>query len=377
MALTIVSDLLFVVYFSVPVLALVGVAVLISRGRASRQMRFLLSTVVVTVLSALVYWWITPAAASYTAAIGLEQALESATTLSQDITLALALDPLFVIVVLLIPLGYVLVYLVARVVRATPGGQGSRDARSSQQPGSPIRRRVISPIDGLASYVVASCLATLAFVLGCHLYVNGATLRYLAPLVYSPVLVVLLAVGLLAERAPRAWTARGRWIAGSGVIAAALGTALSGPGATVPDLFPAPADAACFAGIGSAAGLADYWDAKPLIMFSGHRLQVAAVVSDGTPFLWADNAFWYVESWMEPGHPPRFSFIVMRRLDPTAIARRYGQPDRVVACAGSAIWWYDQPNALGTHLVQGNPDLLAAAASVQASPSDQGGVGRR
>jgi len=173
MALTIVSDRLFVVYFSGPVL--------VSRGRASRQIRFLLSAGVVTVLSGLVYWWITPAAASYTAAIGIEPALESATTLSQDITLALARDPLFVVVVLLVPLGYVLIYLVARVVRATPGEKGSREARSSQPPGSPIRRRVISRLDSLASYVVASCLATLAFVLGCHLYVNGATLRYLAP----------------------------------------------------------------------------------------------------------------------------------------------------------------------------------------------------
>lgn len=369
MVAAIISDLWFVIYFSVPVLALSLFILLTSRDGKSRQATFLLTAAAVTVGSFLVYYRITPATGDYTSGVSLAKSLESATILIGDVGHAPMADPLFVGLFLLAPLAYVLAYLLIFGVRSIQ--RGRIDPPRSWRGGDAHLAGRAAEMDILIVYTGASLLATLAFVLTFHLYSGVATVRYLHPFVYSPPLCALIALGLAFERRQLSWVREGRWAVASVVAASALWVAFSRPGIVLTRIFPAPDYVACFNGVGPAAGIAEYWQAKPLIMYSDHKLQVAGVVGNGGTFVWDDNAYWYVDSWVNPGHPPRYSFIFMKRLDPTDITNLYGKPDRVVSCADSEIWFYRQPNNLYARLVNGNTELLNDAALLQ-HPTSQG-----
>ncbi|MGH2416160.1 MAG: hypothetical protein ACRDEA_21210, partial [Microcystaceae cyanobacterium] len=109
---------------------------------------------------------------------------------------------------------------------------------------------------------------------------------------------------------------------------------------------------ACFSNSGNIAGLAGYWQSKPLILFSNRQIQIASITERGEPVQWLNNRYWYIDNWANPGQPPDFKFIFMRMLDANLIQQRYGHPDRIVPCDGSEIWFYDRPDFLYQRLMK-------------------------
>lgn len=356
-ALALMSDGFFIIYFSLPAMA---VALLAASGFSQRRghhARFLVATAVVTLLAFVLYRSITPPASEYASSVSLPDLETSAGAFLADIGHALAVDPSFMVVFLILPLCFVLACFVALAMRWA--------SQASHNPSGGADWPMLgSPFGALVAYIVFAGLGTLAFLGVSGLYVNWTSARYLAPLIYSPALTLLAFLGLRIDPLGRTVRAFVPWCAATVLAASALWLALSRPLVGVGDLFPAPAYLRCFDGASMEAGLADYWEAKPLSMYSAHRLQVVAVMADGTPFVWGSSAFWYVDSWVRPGTAPRYNFIFMRRLDPPSIARRYGQPARVVHCADSEVWWYATPNVLYDRLVQENSELARDAALV-------------
>ncbi|MGL5940342.1 MAG: hypothetical protein ACRC2S_08150 [Waterburya sp.] len=99
------------------------------------------------------------------------------------------------------------------------------------------------------------------------------------------------------------------------------------------------------------AGLAGYWQSKPLITFSQRQIQIATINEQGEPSVGNNNRYWYTDSWENAGSIPQFQFIFMRSLDQNAIAHRYGNPDRIEACTDSEIWWYNSPQTVYSKLM--------------------------
>ncbi|MGE0231454.1 MAG: hypothetical protein AB7O39_00330 [Flavobacteriaceae bacterium] len=93
---------------------------------------------------------------------------------------------------------------------------------------------------------------------------------------------------------------------------------------------------------GQVAGLSDYWDAMSVMHASGGRIHAVAIAADGYGYLWNINRDWYF--WRrDTGAEARFTYVIMHKLDPTAIAGRFGPPGREISCAGRTIWFYDHP----------------------------------
>jgi hypothetical protein len=86
-------------------------------------------------------------------------------------------------------------------------------------------------------------------------------------------------------------------------------------------------------------GLADYWNAKPLTLFTRGRRFVVHVAQGGEPEHWINSIDWYRDS----RHGP-WSFILTERLDPSALRRHYREPSRTAPCGDGEIWIYDDPS---------------------------------
>jgi hypothetical protein len=119
--------------------------------------------------------------------------------------------------------------------------------------------------------------------------------------------------------------------------------------AIVHDLFQA---SFCFNFNKPIAGLAEYWQSKPLITFSQRQIQIATINEQGEPSIGNNNRYWYTDSWKNPGSLAQFQFILMNSLDYKAIANRYGNPDRIETCINSEIWWYNNPQLVYSKLMR-------------------------
>ncbi len=53
-------------------------------------------------------------------------------------------------------------------------------------------------------------------------------------------------------------------------------------------------------------GVADYWNASQLILFSRWKYHVVQITSDGNPFYWLNNRAWVNHDWSDPAQTPRF-----------------------------------------------------------------------
>jgi hypothetical protein len=99
------------------------------------------------------------------------------------------------------------------------------------------------------------------------------------------------------------------------------------------------------------AGMADYWNASPLILFSRWKYHVVQIKDDGSPHYWMNNRAWVNHDWSDPERVPRYSFIVMKNLPADRIIDAYDSPDRVVACDSTEIWFYTNTEALTSRLL--------------------------
>ena len=130
-------------------------------------------------------------------------------------------------------------------------------------------------------------------------------------------------------------------IVGSAVIAAGIRIDLNAPN---------PSLLSCLQKEHSIAGMADYWNASPLILFSRWKYHIAQIGEDGSPRNWMTNRAWVDHDWSDPERPPPYSFIVMENLPEDQILGAYGRPDRVVACDSTEIWFYTNTDELTSRL---------------------------
>jgi hypothetical protein len=210
--------------------------------------------------------------------------------------------------------------------------------------------RDIDPSDRIAVFAAASSLATLLAVVLFGIFRDDSFLRYFQPWLFLTALwLAHLAAGRL--RMP-AWPVGA---AAAVLLAAAL---LWARPAQLAARIEPPPTLACFAGEAPVAGLAGYWWAKPLVLHSGRRIQIAQVARNGAPYPWIVNEDWARTDWAGGASAPPFGFILMDGLNARAVIARYGMPDRVERCAGIPLWRYDDPDRLRRPLAAAAPVTL-------------------
>lgn len=238
----------------------------------------------------------------------------------------------------------------------------------------------------LRFFVVAASAACAASVaIAALLYHGPHSWRYGNPTAWWPAIFL---AGLLAAR----WR---RGMAVPALLAAAgiAGVSAIAGGAATPALlrWRLPALACLDAAdpdVTLRAGLAAYWHARTMAATSGWRRQVESTdFGDGRPFLWIEDSRSLVQARHAPrGTPPAYRFILMAGLDPAAIARIHGTPERVVPCGATAIWIYPegwdpvdrliamadplipQALAIGRPVCTGTQGLLPGSGAAQGRP---------
>ncbi len=191
--------------------------------------------------------------------------------------------------------------------------------------------------------------ASLTFTVA--LYVDFDSYRYFEPALFMlvPIAVALLARSVRVRAALPALAVAA--LLGSCVQIARAGTLVPGTLSWRPDL------AECLGRLrtqyGLQAGLAGFWTARPLTVGFDHALQVDQISADGSARFYNNDPRWYDESLADPALPPAYRFIVLRELDGTQLAARFGPPEHVAACVDTQVWIYDDPRHLH--------DVLAAA----------------
>lgn len=368
------SDLWFMLYFALPALGTAAVLALRAPRGAGRQLTYLFATGAASLGAFFIYQQITPASQNYISSFQISASLDSAGILAGNVWQALWANPFFIGVFVLLPLTLLVGYLGFRTAGlATPPVASQNEAAT--EPGSLAGHcaDARTDLDRLLLFGGLSCLTTAAFTFGFHLYVDAAAIRYFHPLIYTPTLIILIGLGWVLEQRARQHVLLVRRALAIAITGMALSLTAAQPRLAPVEVFPPPDYVACFDHLGASAGLAEYWQAKPLLMYSDRRLQVVAIESQGSAYLWGANAAWYTESWIRPGEPPAYSFILMKGLDPAAISARYGAPDRVVGCADTEIWFYRQPNRLFTRLRESSAELQDPKTPAQSPGSRVGG----
>ena len=92
-------------------------------------------------------------------------------------------------------------------------------------------------------------------------------------------------------------------------------------------------------------GLSDYWNAKPLTLFSKRALRVNQTGKTLGTAYWINNYYWYFGK----DKSPEYNFIITDRLDRKLILKKYGSPAHTLYCAGSEIFIYNRVEDAAFH----------------------------
>lgn len=88
------------------------------------------------------------------------------------------------------------------------------------------------------------------------------------------------------------------------------------------------------------SGLADYWNAKAVTLFSKKNIMVNQVTEGIEIYHWVNNLWWYSGK----SRQPQYNFVITEKLDMEAIHNKFGLPDQSLECATRTIFVYDSPN---------------------------------
>jgi hypothetical protein len=226
--------------------------------------------------------------------------------------------------------------------------------------------------DALRFFLVtaaAACAAAIALTV--MLYHGPHTWRYGNPVTWWPPIFL---AGMLAARWPQWGDGVAALLAGGLISHSAIAGGTAGPAL----LRWRPPELVCLdaadPGLTLQAGLATYWHARTMAAASGWQRQVESVdFGDGRPFLWISDPRSMVQQRRAArGTPPPYRFILMTGLDPVAIARIHGRPERVVTCGEISLWIYpdawdpvDRLIAMADPLI---PEALASERHVCTGP---------
>jgi hypothetical protein len=97
---------------------------------------------------------------------------------------------------------------------------------------------------------------------------------------------------------------------------------------------------------GQARGLSDYSNAHYLNQLSGGALRLTQVRPDGRARFGNSNAYWHFDVDADGRlRSPRYTVVLMSRLDAASIARRFGEPRERLLLGGEEAWLYDDAAA--------------------------------
>ncbi len=237
-----------------------------------------------------------------------------------------------------------LVLLVVLAVRARRRAKADGDARAE--------RIALS-----LAYLVLGVLTSVgAAIITCK-YTEAALERYICPLGFFPVYGALgLLAALVADRAPR----RNEVSAGVGLVG--LGSLAFAHSRTRYDEIAPYAKCAEDLGLDHTAGIAPYWLAKPLMVFTGRRIQAIQTDGQGDPYGNVTNDQWVSQDWFGGGTEPNIRFALMAAdelhsemadgrtpfkndgndLNPAVIRERFAPPDQILHCSGGTFWIFKE-----------------------------------
>jgi hypothetical protein len=81
-------------------------------------------------------------------------------------------------------------------------------------------------------------------------------------------------------------------------------------------------------------GIASYWDAKYITMFSRENLRLVTVYSDLKPWYHVMNQNWYCFEDQSHETPRRFTFLVQGDIRNDCIEKCLGSPIKTISCSG-------------------------------------------
>lgn len=197
-----------------------------------------------------------------------------------------------------------------------------------------LRRQTLAPAAYLELFVAGSIAAALLAPLVSGLYWELSLWRYLLVI---PVLVIIWGVHCALKLSPQ-------WLygltAGAMITTLVVGTVSIRPAWEHFQSMQEPiALEQCLREQDRDTGFGDYWNAKRLLFLSDRRLHIIQINADGQPFRMNYNGRWFTER-ADTGAPVQPDFVILDRLNPEAIARRFGPPEQIVSCEGSTIWLY-------------------------------------
>ena len=156
-------------------------------------------------------------------------------------------------------------------------------------------------------------------ILGITLLASLASrLPYLAPIAAAVSLVILLVAGLPSR--PMFW-------------ARALANCLEEKSQTIP----------------LHAGLAEYWIARPLTVFSEGKFTVSQVLKDGQPYVHINSIIDYSVL--------NYNFVILDELDVDKVFSNFGQPERILECDAFRIAQYKDSSGIRSKMEQWSEGL--------------------
>jgi hypothetical protein len=306
------SDLLYIVWFLLPGLVVWGAARWLENRRfANRQLGVALSAAIVGALLGHVYTTSTGTSnPDYGKTLQSAEVIWSNISSGRDIVFAVDLTITLVMGI----------YLVLAVWRAS-------------------EERSISKFDFVACLIAAAQIASLALPIVSGQLFDPANVRYCLPVFLLPAIWAVLWASRRAPRLLPNWATGGAlasltvlFLIAWGPQSASAARALGGQSEL----------AKCLIAAGLRDGVTDYWNAKSLIFESNYLLSVVQVADKGELYRWNYNSLWFSRS-SDGSRSVAPTFVVLDRLDPAALAKRFGEPTSVSRCGPSVIWAYDHP----------------------------------
>lgn len=86
-------------------------------------------------------------------------------------------------------------------------------------------------------------------------------------------------------------------------------------------------------------GLSDYWNAKPVTIFSSKGIRVNQLHYNLDIDYWNSNFNWFLG---KGGGTPEYDFLVVERLNESAVIPYYGKPAAILPCPGARIYVYNR-----------------------------------
>ena len=335
--LTTASDLLFAIYFTIPFIAATVIAGKIKSIAIDRNLkRFCYLIFSASFIAYIFNKYFDSLAATTTVEIKLSKILASIKALTTDLWQTAISEKIFLTFTVFIPLLFLLLLVIKNL-------QADRSSLFRDTDKSAFKFLI-------SLYVILAASANLGAVLVLGKYTSIPHARYLTFVYYSPGLIFLILIAVWLEKIKHINKIA---IAASVTIAIIAATSLfTKKLLPIAQILPPPNYATCFNLNKPQAGLAGYWESKPLVVFSQRKIQVATINEEGQASVGNNNRYWYTDSWAKPGTKPQFEFILIKSLNRNAIASHYGKPNRVQACADSEIWWYDNSEAVYAQLMR-------------------------